>query len=101
VLQPRLQEARALVASIVVASEIAAELGRMIEDKKRGKPKYVGLGFHDLRRTNATGLVAPGVDVKTAQGLLGHSDSRLTLDHYARWSPSSARLPPRRWAQGS
>jgi hypothetical protein len=36
------------------------------------------------RRTNATGLVASGVDVKTAQGLLGHSDSRLTLDHYAQ-----------------
>ena len=35
-------------------------------------------------RTNATGLVASGVDVKTAQGLLGHSDSRLTLDHYAQ-----------------
>jgi hypothetical protein len=28
--------------------------------------------------------VAAGVDVKTAQGLLGHSDSRLTLDHYAQ-----------------
>ena len=24
------------------------------------------------------------MDVKTAQGLLGHSDSRLTLDHYAQ-----------------
>jgi hypothetical protein len=24
------------------------------------------------------------VEVKTAQGLLGHSDSRLTLDHYAQ-----------------
>ena len=33
---------------------------------------------------NATGLVAAGVDVKTAQGLLGHSDSRLRLDHYAQ-----------------
>ena len=35
-------------------------------------------------RANATGLVAAGVDVKTAQGLLGHSDSRVTLDHYAQ-----------------
>jgi hypothetical protein len=25
-----------------------------------------------------------GVDVKTAQGLFGHSDSRVTLDHYAQ-----------------
>ena len=65
-------------------SAIAAGLGRMVEDKATGKVRYVGIGFHDLRRANATGLVAAGVDVKTAQGLLGHSDSRLTLDHYAQ-----------------
>jgi hypothetical protein len=59
-------------------------LGRMVKNKATGKTRYVGLGFHDLRRANATGLVAAGVDVKTAQGLLGHSDSRLTLDHYAQ-----------------
>ena len=39
-----------------------------------------GLTFHDLRRANATGLVAAGVDVKTAQTRLGHSSSRLTLE---------------------
>jgi integrase len=38
-----------------------------------------GLNFHDLRRTNATAMVAEGVDVKTAQARLGHSDPRLTL----------------------
>lgn len=38
-----------------------------------------GLSFHDLRRTNATAMVAEGVDVKTAQARLGHSDPRLTL----------------------
>ena len=43
-----------------------------------------GLGFHDLRRANATGLVAEGVDVKTAQVRLGHSDPRLTLAVYAQ-----------------
>lgn len=43
-----------------------------------------GLTFHDLRRANATGLVAAGVDVKTAQTRLGHSSSRLTLDLYAQ-----------------
>ena len=26
-----------------------------------------GLNFHDFRRTNATAMVAEGVDVKTAQ----------------------------------
>ena len=63
---------------------VAAGLGRMVEDEVSRKVRYEGLGFHDLRRANATGLVADGVDVKTAQGLLGHSDSRLTLDHYAQ-----------------
>ncbi|HET8620118.1 MAG TPA: tyrosine-type recombinase/integrase [Acidimicrobiales bacterium] len=42
------------------------------------------MGFHDLRRASATGLVAAGVDVKTAQSLLGHTDARVTLDLYAQ-----------------
>lgn len=46
-----------------------------------------GLTFHDLRRANATGLVAAGVDVKTAQTRLGHSSSRLTLELYAQSVP--------------
>jgi integrase len=44
----------------------------------------VGLGFHDLRRANATGMVADNVDLKTAQTRLGHSDPRLTLALYAQ-----------------
>jgi integrase len=43
-----------------------------------------GLNFHDLRRTNATAMVAEGVDVKKAQARLGHSDPRLTLAIYAQ-----------------
>ncbi len=43
-----------------------------------------GLTFHDLRRANATGLVAEGVDMKTAQTRLGHADPRLTLAIYAQ-----------------
>ena len=43
-----------------------------------------GLGFHDLRRLNATGLVMAGVDVKTVQARLGHSDPRLALAVYAQ-----------------
>jgi len=39
-----------------------------------------GLVFHDLRRLNATALVAEGVDLKTAQSRLGHSD---TIASYA------------------
>lgn len=43
-----------------------------------------GLGFHALRRASATALVGVGVDLKTAQTRLGHSDSRLTLNLYAQ-----------------
>jgi integrase len=43
-----------------------------------------GLGSHDLRRTNATVMVVEGVDVKTAQARLGHTDPRLTLAIYAQ-----------------
>jgi integrase len=43
-----------------------------------------GLGFHDLRRANATGMVLDGIDLKTAQTRLGHSDPRLTLSVYAQ-----------------
>jgi integrase len=49
--------------------------------------RAVGLdrfGFHDLRRCNATYLVQSGVDIKTAQSRLGHSDPRLTLAVYAQ-----------------
>jgi integrase len=63
---------------------VGAALGRMVEDEDSGRMRYEGIGFHDLRRANATGLVADGVDVKTAQAWLGHSESRLTLDLYAQ-----------------
>jgi integrase len=43
-----------------------------------------GLVFHDLRRANATAMVVGGVDMKTAQTRLGHSDPRLTLAVYAQ-----------------
>jgi integrase len=43
-----------------------------------------GLGFHDLRRASATAMVAAGVDVRTAQNRLGHSDPRMTISLYAQ-----------------
>jgi integrase len=67
---------------------VSAGVGRMVEDERTGRTRYDGLGFHDLRRANATGLVAEGVDVKTAQAILGHSESRLTLDLYAQSVPA-------------
>jgi integrase len=59
-------------------------LGQFVDDEGTGRKRYVGLGFHDLRRANATGLVAEGVDIKTAQALLGHSNAQLTLGLYAQ-----------------
>lgn len=50
----------------------------------KGCPGLVGVQFHDLRRTNATLLMSSGVDAKTAQSRLGHSDPRLTLAIYAQ-----------------
>jgi hypothetical protein len=50
-----------------------------------------GAGFHDLRRANATVMIAEGVDVKTAQQRLGHSDVRMTLGLYARVIESADR----------
>lgn len=63
---------------------IAAGLGTLVTDEATGHQRYIGLGFHDLRRANATGLVAEGVDIKTAQALLGHSNPQLTISLYAQ-----------------
>ena len=38
--------------------------------------------FHDLRHTNATIMIAAGVDVKTVKDRLGHSDVSTTLNIY-------------------
>jgi integrase len=53
---------------------------------------------HSLRVTFATNLIAAGVDVKTAQALLGHASATMTLDVYAKVFRGSdeaaiARLP--------
>jgi len=50
-----------------------------------------GVTFHDLRRANATALVAEGVDLKTVQARLGHSDPRLTLAIYAQATSNADR----------
>jgi len=43
-----------------------------------------GLGFHDLRRTNAAMLMASGASSRDAQELLGHKDPRMLLGVYAQ-----------------
>ena len=46
---------------------------------------------HVLRHTFATLLYDAGVDVKSASYLLGHSDSRVTLEVYTHLSESRAK----------
>jgi hypothetical protein len=47
---------------------VATGLGQIATDEATGRKRYVGLGFHDLRRANATGLVAEGVDTQDGAG---------------------------------
>jgi integrase len=68
------------VEEIVGTSEIAERLGLA----RPARAGVSGLTFHDLRRANASGLVLAGVDLKTAQTRLGHSDPRLALGVYAQ-----------------
>jgi integrase len=64
------------------------------------KTKLGNVGFHDLRRANATSLVTSRVDLKTAQRL-GRSDPRLTLAVYAQATTDADRAPRTRSANGS
>jgi len=81
----------------LVPATTATGLGELLIDEQTGRTCYVGLGFHDLRRA-ATALVAAGVDIKTAQALLGHPNAQLTLGLYAQ---PGGRRPPSRWQPGS
>ena len=40
------------------------------------------IGWHTFRHSLATNLRSPGVDVKVAQELLRHANSRTTMDLY-------------------
>ena len=51
------------------------------------KNGFDGLKFHELRHTQATQLVANGVDLKTVQTRLGHSSPTLTMSFYAHVLP--------------
>lgn len=50
---------------------------------------FQGLKFHELRHTQATLLLANGVDVKTVQSRLGHASPSITLGWYAHAIPQN------------
>ena len=58
-------------------------------DASRSNPKVVAMDrftAHQLRHTYATMLYDAGVDVKTAQDLLGHADPTVTMNIYTHLS---------------
>lgn len=57
-----------------------------------------GLKFHNLRDANITGMVAEGVDVKTAQTRAGHADARVLLGIYAQATTEADRSAAERSA---
>lgn len=57
--------------------------------KFREECGFADLKFHELRHTQATQLLANGVDVKTVQARLGHSNASLTLNWYAHAIPEN------------
>lgn len=50
---------------------------------------FPGLKFHELRHTQATLLLANGVDVKTVQARMGHANASITLNWYAHAVPEN------------
>lgn len=55
----------------------------------RNENGFESLRFHELRHTQATQLLANGVDVKTVQTRMGHSNASITLNWYAHALPEN------------
>jgi integrase len=54
------------------------------------------IGFHTLRRTLASALVANGSDIRLVQELLRHSNAKITLEAYTR-STTPAKIEAQGW----
>lgn len=57
-------------------------------DRFRDAHDLPKIRFHDLRHTCATTMIAAGVDAKTVQTRLGHSDVQVTLNTYSHCLPA-------------
>lgn len=55
----------------------------------RTESGFPTLKFHELRHTQATQLLANGIDVKTVQNRLGHANAAITLNWYAHALPEN------------
>ena len=57
------------------------------------------LNVHSLRHTNASMLIAQGVDVRTVAGLLGHAQPSATLDIYSHTFDKNKKLAQQKLAE--
>ena len=57
------------------------------------------LNVHSLRHTNASMLIAQGVDVRTVAGLLGHAQPSTTLDIYSHTFDKNQKLAQQKLAE--
>lgn len=60
-----------------------------------GRPQMT---THDIRHTFASQALSQGVNIKTLQSMLGHSDASLTLNRYSHLIPSDATIAAERMA---
>jgi hypothetical protein len=58
-------------------------------EKWRAEHGFEDLKFHELRHTQATQLLANGVDIKTVQTRMGHAIPSITLAWYAHAIPGN------------
>lgn len=62
------------------------------QEEKQKQRKRFSIKAHDLRYTFATALYDAGVDVKSAQYYLGHSDVRTTMNIYTQLSDERKKI---------